>query len=239
MIRRTVTQNALFRRWRLSADADQIGAFFEQISENLQSPSLEDALQARIEIAVGFLRPTLNPEDVAKIGEMGAVHKLDNEFKQRGSEELTREEIACEVLIHTEQVLRDVRAQTFDIAAIDRAIRAGEKWAQFVVMHAEKSARIGIDHRATQREKARAPRGGVISEIATQFAGRRDAIGDPATARDLWPKLYGELDARRLDPEDDGEDRILFDDSRGERKSIEFASWRVLLSNARRPKSKS
>lgn len=74
-----------------------------------------------------------------------------------------------------------------------------------------------------------------ITSIVKNLSLKRDFLGDPTPARELWVELYAELDKKHLNPTETDEEVITYDkDADGSRGEIKFSSFKAMMSKMRK-----
>lgn len=107
-------------------------------------------------------------------------------------------------------------------------------------------AEAGANFKQSQSEKAKRQRNRVnvdgdklsITSLITRLAGKKDELGDPLPAKDLWNDLISELDAFGLNPKESTKYKkpvlVTFDKSGdGARGEVKYSSFKAMLSKAR------
>lgn len=134
-----------------------------------------------------------------------------------------------------------------DMPLMEANIEALFAWCTHLHYHRDAHPRAikGTSFMTRQKEKSRLPRSSIefdgekfsIGHIVRNLAQKRDALGDPIPARDLWNELFGELDNRGMYPHAHDKNKnpvsisytVDTDDGRADYK---FSSFKATISRA-------
>lgn len=153
---------------------------------------------------------------------------------------LTANYEAASAMLHAEvldRMLSSGRAHPAEAAFY--AIQLQAAVDRFALVPAARRAALGRKYSASQSMAARHPRGGVVSEIASRLANRRDALGDPLSPLELWNDLLSALEQEGREPVENGHTKaehmqVEYDGREGKRKTLTMGTWRATLQRARR-----
>jgi hypothetical protein len=102
---------------------------------------------------------------------------------------------------------------------------------------------IGDRHKKAQKKKAQKPRNEALKDMVAKLAKRRDLIGNPWAAKDLWPHLYSMMEEAGLSPEDMTTNQkqtetwkieYCKDQKSSKRKQLTYGTFQNKLSEARK-----
>jgi hypothetical protein len=77
-----------------------------------------------------------------------------------------------------------------------------EKWREFQLQMGWGAIWQEAENNTRQQKKAKKPRNPELNKIIEKLAKRRDLIGNPWTAKNLWPYLYSMMEEADMVPED-------------------------------------